>query len=95
VIRAVTGGVELQLQLQPRASRTEVVGVHGGALKLRVAAPPVDGEANDELIRFLAKTLDVAKSQVTILSGTTGRRKRVRVEGVSEAVAERKLRVES
>jgi uncharacterized protein len=87
VIRAVEGGVELTLYLQPRASRTEVVGAHGDALKLRIAAPPVDGEANDELIRFLAKTLGVAKSQVSIVSGATGRKKRVRVEGVEVGAA--------
>ncbi len=91
MIREVDGGVELSLHLQPRASRTEVVGVHDGALKLRVAAPPVDGEANDELIRFLAKTLGVAKGQVTIVSGATGRKKRVRVEGVDPVQAGRIL----
>jgi uncharacterized protein (TIGR00251 family) len=85
VIKEVDGGVELALTLQPRASRTEVVGVHGDALKIRVAAPPVDGEANEELIRFLAKTLGVTKSQVTIVSGATGRKKRVRVEGLGIA----------
>ena len=83
MIREVAGGVELTLQLQPRASRTEVVGAHGDAIKLRVAAPPVDGAANAELIRFLAKTLGVAKAQVTIVSGATGRRKKVRVSGVA------------
>ncbi len=86
MIREVEGGVELTLHLQPRASRTELVGAHGNALKLRIAAPPVDGEANDELIRFLAKTLGVTKAQVTIVSGATGRKKRVRVEGVAIGV---------
>ena len=84
MITAVPGGVELQLQVQPRASRTEVVGPHGGALKIRLAAPPVDGEANDELVRFLAKTLAVPKRAVTIVHGTTGRKKVVRVAGADE-----------
>jgi uncharacterized protein (TIGR00251 family) len=92
VIREVEGGVEVSLHLQPRASRTEIVGMHGGALKLRIAAPPVDGEANDELVRFLAKTLGVTKSRVTIVSGTTGRRKRVRLEGVGIKDVEERLR---
>ncbi|HVX89020.1 MAG TPA: DUF167 family protein [Gemmatimonadales bacterium] len=83
MIRETPDGVELDLQIQPRASRTEVVGAHGDALKIRLAAPPVDGEANDELVRFLAKTLGVPKGAVTILSGATGRKKRVRVVGVS------------
>ena len=95
MIREVDGAVELTLYLQPSASKTEVVGVHGGALKLRVAAPPVDGEANDELIRFLAKALGVPKSAVAIMSGATGRTKRVRVEGVSLESAGSRLGVGS
>ena len=91
MIDEVPGGVEVALYIQPRASRTEVVGVHGDAFKLRLAAPPVDGEANDELVRFLAKLFGVSKSAVTILSGETGRRKRVRVEGVELTVAKQRL----
>lgn len=94
MITPVAGGVELALQVQPRASRTEIVGPHGGALKLRLAAPPVDGEANDELIRFLAKALGVPKSAVEIVSGATGRRKRVRVMGLDAHAALARLGVE-
>jgi len=83
MITPIPGGVELALLVQPRAGRTEVVGPHGEVLKIRLAAPPVDGEANEELVRFLAKALGVAKQAVTIESGETGRRKRVRVEGVT------------
>ena len=93
MITPIAGGVELQLQVQPRASRTEVAGAHGGALKIRLAAPPVDGEANDELIRFLAKTLGVTKSAVTIARGATGRKKVVRVTGVGVEVVAAKLEV--
>ena len=82
MITAVPGGVEIALHIQPRASRTEVIGAHGDALKIRLAAPPVDGEANEELVRFLAKALGVPKSAVTIVRGATGRRKVVRVEGL-------------
>ena len=91
MITAVPGGVEISLHIQPRASRTELIGAHGGALKVRLAAPPVDGEANDELVRFLAKTLGVPKSAVTIVRGATGRRKVVRVAGVELAAASRSL----
>ncbi len=87
--RDVPGGVELQLLVQPRASRTRVVGEQEGRLKLQLAAPPVDGEANAALLAFLAATLGVKKAEVTLLRGETGRRKSVRVGGVSagEAVA--------
>lgn len=91
MIEAVPGGVELRLHIQPRASRTELAGVHGDAVKLRLAAPPVDGEANEELVRFLAKVLGVPKRAITIVAGGTGRRKRVRVEGVDAAEAAERL----
>jgi uncharacterized protein (TIGR00251 family) len=81
----------LDIHVQPRASRTEVVGRHGDAIKIRIAAPPTDGSANDELVRFLAKTLDVKRSAVTIVSGMTSRRKRVAVEGVALEQAVRRL----
>lgn len=93
-LAAIAGGIELSLQIQPRAGRTGVVGPHGDALKIRLTAPPVDGEANKELIRLLAKTLGVAKSAVTIMSGTTGRRKRVRVAGLRAEDVARKMGVE-
>lgn len=75
----------LPIYVQPRASRTSVVGLHGEAVKIRVAAPPVDGAANAELVRFLAKTLGVARSSVDVVSGTRGRRKLVRVDGMQPA----------
>ena len=94
MIRAVADGVEIAVQVQPRASRTELQGVHGGAIKLRLAAPPVDGEANEELVRFLARRLGVPQRAVTILRGATGKQKRVRVEGVTVEIAQKCLCVE-
>ena len=94
-IGATADGVTLQVQVQPRASRTEVAGMHGDAIKIRLAAPPVDGEANEELVRFLAKLLGVPKNAVTIVSGATAKRKRVRVVGVTAQVAATRLAVES
>lgn len=81
-------GVELAVLVQPRASRSRVVGEHGGLLKIQLAAPPVDGEANAALIEFLARLLRVPKRQVTLVSGDTSRRKRLRIEGVEPAAAE-------
>jgi len=71
----------LTVHVVPRASRSEIVGEHNGALRVRIAAPPVDGAANKELIRLLAKTYGVAKRDVTVVSGESSRVKRVRIEG--------------
>ena len=77
------GGVQLELQIQPRASRTEFAGVYGEYLKVRLAAPPVDGAANRELVRFLSVALEVPRRDVLLLSGETSRRKVVRLAGVA------------
>jgi uncharacterized protein (TIGR00251 family) len=74
-------GVVLRLHIQPGAKKTEVVGLHGEALKIRLAAPPVDGKANACLIAFLADQLGVAKAAVSLLSGDSSRAKRVRISG--------------
>ncbi|MBU0753147.1 MAG: YggU family protein [Gammaproteobacteria bacterium] len=76
---ATPDGVVLRLHVQPGARRTEVVGRHGEALKIRLAAPPVDGKANACLLAFLAERLGVAKSQVLLVSGESSRAKRVKV----------------
>ena len=73
----------LVVHVVPRARRTEVAGRHGGIVKIKVAAPPVDGAANAELIRFVAACVGVSKSAVTIASGATSRRKTIAVEGVA------------
>jgi uncharacterized protein (TIGR00251 family) len=74
--------VRFAVYAQPRASRTEVVGEHGDALKIRLAAPPVEGAANAELVSFLAKKLGVSKSAVRLVKGERGRQKLVEVEGL-------------
>ncbi len=84
-------GAVLEILVQPRASRTRVVGEHDGRLKIQLAAPPVDGEANAALVAFLADALEVRRSDVVLLAGEAGRRKRVRIAGVSAAQAEARL----
>ena len=84
-LEAVAGGVELRVLVQPRASRTKVVGEHDGRLKIALAAPPVDGEANAALIEFLSDALNVRKSDVSLLEGETSRRKRLAVRGVARS----------
>ncbi|MGE5254778.1 MAG: DUF167 domain-containing protein [Planctomycetaceae bacterium] len=73
----------LEVWVQPRASRDEIVGYRNQSLRLRVTAPPVGGEANRSVKKLLAKALGVPPSRVEILKGDKGRRKRVRVLGVS------------
>lgn len=86
-LKPVAGGVELSLLVQPRASRTKIVGDHDGRLKIALAAPPVDGEANAALVAFLSEALGVKRTAVELIEGEASRRKRVRVTGVSEAAA--------
>jgi uncharacterized protein (TIGR00251 family) len=81
-LRAREGGVEVDVLVVPRASRTELSGVQGDRLKVRLAAPPVEGKANKALVRWLAKQLGVSRRAVAIASGETGRRKVVRVAGI-------------
>lgn len=79
-------GTRITVQVVPRASRTEIVGAYGDeALRLRLNAPPVDGKANQELVRFFAETLGIPARSVTLVSGQTGRRKTVRIAGISPA----------
>jgi uncharacterized protein len=82
-LKAVPGGVELAVLVQPRASRTKVIGEHDGRLKIALAAPPVDGEANAALIGFLSDELGVRKADIRLLDGDTSRRKRLAVRGVA------------
>jgi uncharacterized protein len=82
-ITATTTGVRIAVVVQPRASRTEVVGLHAGAIRIRIAAPPVDGAANEALTAFLAKRLGLARRAISFASGHGGRRKVVAVEGVT------------
>ena len=90
-ITGAEGGVTFAVRVVPRASKNEIVGIHGDALKIRVTAPPVEGRANEALIAFLAKRLGVRKSQVEIVAGATSRRKMIRVIGVSAHEVEERL----
>ena len=82
-LSATNDSITFAVRVQPRASRSEVAGELDGALKVRLAAPPVDGEANEELIRFLAKLFAVARQRISIFSGLTSKNKLIRVEGVT------------
>ena len=94
-IHPIPGGVRLTLHIQPRASRTELAGLHGNAIKLRLAAPPVDGAANAELVTFLADRLSVPQSAVEIRLGASGRRKTVNINGIDVVQATDRLQLGS
>jgi len=83
---AADGRITLTLHIQPGAKKTEFAGLHGDALKIRLAAPPVDGKANEALIKFVAETLKLPKSAVNLKSGQTSRRKVLEVSGSSREV---------
>ena len=82
-IRLVQDGVVFKVRVQPRASKDQVSGLLEDAVKIRLTAPPVDGEANKALCVFLAKKLGVTRSQVDLVTGQTGRNKLVKVSGVT------------
>ena len=84
-------GSRFAVRVQPRAGHDAIVGTRAGALKVRLAAPPVDGKANAALLRCLADALDVPRADVTLRSGTTGRDKVVAVAGMSPEALRRRL----
>lgn len=80
-LRAVAGGVEVSVFCQPGAARSAVVGLHGGSLKVKVRANPVDGKANSELLGLLAAKLEVSRSCLRLLSGEQSRNKCILAAG--------------
>jgi len=91
VIRAQADGVRIAIRLAPRASRDRILGPHGGAIKIAITTPPVEGRANQHLVRFLAKKLGVARGAVTIVIGAHARDKVVAVRGVAVDTARERL----
>lgn len=90
-LRETADGVSFSVRVQPRASRTAILGVLGNALKVAVAAPPVEGKANEALIRFFAELFEVQRSAVEIVSGEATRNKVVRVVGVTAELVRDRL----
>lgn len=85
------GTVLIRLHVQPKASKTRIAGIHDGCLKLAIAAPPVDGRANQEVVKFLADLLEIPSRDVTLKSGAQGRRKLVVIDGLDGVAARRKI----
>ncbi len=86
-VRDTKDGAVLTVYVQPNARTTECVGIHGEALKIRVAAPPMDGAANGELIDFLARKCSIPPTSVHIRSGGGGRHKRILLKGITAGLA--------
>ena len=91
-LRATRDGFSLTVRAVPRASATEIAGVTGDSLRIRVQAPPADGKANAALVKFLAAKLGVRRGDITIAAGRSARTKRVQVRGVSVEAARSVLR---
>lgn len=91
MILSTAGGVLIDVRVIPRAGKSGLAGTRDGALLVRLNAPPVEGAANSELIEILSKALGVPKRAVTIVSGERSRQKRVRVNGITAAVATERL----
>jgi uncharacterized protein (TIGR00251 family) len=78
-----SGALLLHLRVQPNASRSEIAGLHGPRLKIRLQSPPQDGKANRELIRFLSKLLKIPKSSLDLIRGQTSRDKTIRLKDIT------------
>jgi uncharacterized protein len=83
ILHETARGTTLRVYVQPKASRNELVGIHEGTLKVRLTAPPVEGEANKECAKFLAKLLNIPKSRVEVVQGHKSRRKTILILGIT------------
>jgi uncharacterized protein (TIGR00251 family) len=92
-MRETGAGVSFAVRLQPKAKKNQVIGELAGALKVAVTAPPIEGRANEALIRFLAELLKVARSSVTIAAGASSRNKVIRIEGLTAEQVRSRLNV--
>ena len=90
-VKASHGGVSFAVKVQPRARRNAITGLLGEALKLALTAPPVEGRANEAVIKFFAALFEIPRSSVTIASGATNRIKRVHVAGITPAIVQQRL----
>ncbi len=91
IISEKTDGCSLKCWIQPRSSRNAVVGAHGDALKIALTAPPLDGKANKELLKFLAKYLKLSKSDIHLVSGESSRTKVIRISGLNKEAVSKEL----
>jgi uncharacterized protein (TIGR00251 family) len=86
IIESRADGVFLTVRVVPRAARSSLAGIRDGALLVRLTSPPVEGAANEELVQLIASLLGVPRRQVSLVAGSHGRRKRLKIVGVDTAV---------
>lgn len=86
-------GISFAARIQPRAKRNAIIGELGGAVKIALTAPPVDGRANDACVEFLVEVLDVPRSAIQIISGQSSRNKVIRVTGCKVEVLREKFQL--
>jgi uncharacterized protein (TIGR00251 family) len=91
-IRQTGKGAVLEIRLAPRSSRCEIAGIQDGSLKMKITAPPVEGKANEECIRFLSDLLRIRKSAISIIAGEKSKNKTVLVTGMTAQEIEKILR---
>jgi uncharacterized protein (TIGR00251 family) len=94
MFKDIDNGIEIKLWVQPRASKNKVIGPYSDSLKISITAPPVDGKANTEIIKFFSKALKISKSSIEILSGATGRNKRIKILGFTQDEFKEKLGID-
>lgn len=88
---AVAGGARIRVQVTPNAKKTEILGVQDGALKIKLQAQPVEGKANEALVRFLSGRLDVPRKAVTLMHGAASRQKSLTIAGLEPEAVKRLL----
>ena len=90
-IKELSEGLLISINVQPRSSKTEIIGMHQNSLKIKLTSPPVEGAANSLLIKFISKKLGIAKSKIVLKSGEKSRQKKLIIKGCSKEEIIKKL----
>jgi hypothetical protein len=88
-IKKIHNGIKFQIKLIPNSSRCEILGISEGILKIKIDAPPIEGRANEKIIKFLSEILRIPKSKISIISGEKSKTKLIFVEGNPEEIEEK------
>ncbi len=91
MIKQLPGGVQISLHVLPNAPKSQIIGEHNGALKIKIKAPPVDGKANEAIVEFFSRLLKVSKSSIEILKGDKSKAKKILIHGLTVEVVQSHL----